>query len=97
MKKDLQGILKKLNTAEFLELSHAITIAKGAKDFCRNHNISVQEFAFEVGFSRMEAKEYLDGCFPYSLKDIAKVEAFMSLYLEKLEVRKHAENKIRSN
>lgn len=76
MRKQLQDILKQLNEAEYIELRDCLAVAGNVRSLKREYGLTDSQISGELDVDISDVKAYLTGAYPYTVKDIAKIQAF---------------------
>jgi hypothetical protein len=76
MKQKLRKVLTDLDPTGFRELELAISVASNAIDLVSKYKISDEELADALNITKIEVRAFKTGAFPYTLRDIARLDAF---------------------
>ncbi len=84
MDKGLRVQLQILTDVDFIELSKAINTAQKARNLIFEYNISDNEFCLRMSINKSKFKEFINGSYPYTLMDLAKMEVYgKELYIKR--------------
>jgi len=84
MKDKLIEILFEIDEVDFMELHHSLALARRIRIMLRENNKDGDWFCEKLQISKREFKGMINGCYPFDLRIISKLDAVeLSLEMEK--------------